>query len=144
MQLGGKREARKDGGKPQRKIFASALSKYVFKMGRITVKPEELLNECKLLPPRPAMAASAGTQTDVALVEGKMSEGKMSEEELLEQLDAAPALLEGTDKYWTWERVEAERVRGCLIAQCMLGLDQLEDEIRGGEEEGLTKVGNFY
>lgn len=139
VQLGGKLEASKGGEKPQRKIFASALSKYVFKMGRITVKPEELLNECKLLPPRPAAAASTGTQTDVVL-----REGKMSEEELLELLDAAPALLERADEYWTWERVEAERVRGCQIAQCMLGLDQLEGEIRGGEEEGLAKVGNFY
>lgn len=147
VQLGGKPEKGKDGEKPLRKIFASALSKYVFKMGRITVKPEELLTECDLLPPRPAVAAaSAGAQTTDGLVVGLEKGtglGDMSEVELLEQLDASTTLLE-TDEYWTWERVEAERARGCEIAKCMLGLDQLEDEIRGGEEQGLAKVGSFY
>lgn len=151
VQLGGQLEKSKDGKTPpQRKIFASALSKYVFKMGRITVKPEELLNECSLLPPRPVLTAEARTQTEDEVVVGalgkKMLDGKMSEEELLEQLDAAATgdVLDETGEYWTWERVEAERARGCAIAQCMLGLDQLEGEIRGGEEEGLAKVGNFF
>lgn len=147
VQLGGKLENGKDGQAPQRKIFASALSKYVFKMGRITVKPEDLLAECKLLPPRPVLTAEARTQTDEADALGrKMLDGRMSEEELLEQLDATAAgdVLDETGEYWTWERVEAERARGCEIAQCMLGLDQLEGEIRGGEEEGLTKVGSFF
>lgn len=143
VQLGGKLEKAKDGETPQRKIFASALSKYVFKMGRITVKPEDLLNECSLLPPRPVLATEAATQTDEGkMLDGTMMEG-MTEEQLLEELDAT-TLLEEKDEYWTWERVEAERVRGCKIAQCMLGLDQLEGEIRGGEEAGLAKVGTFY
>ncbi|KAH0612311.1 uncharacterized protein H6S33_010363 [Morchella sextelata] len=143
----------KDGS---RKIFASALSKYVFKMGRITVKPEEIFTECQLLPPRPVEAA-VSTTSGALVANGngsgngeikKLANGAAahkSEKEVLAQLDAATATAEThPDAYWTWERIEAERARGCEIAKSMLGLDQLEGEIRSGDEEGLTKVGRFY
>lgn len=161
----------KDGS---RKIFASALSKYVFKMGRITVKPEEIFTECQLLPPRPTTtttteeeSASASTGAELVAAANANANGNgngeikklaavngngngngsahKSEKEVLAQLDAATATAEThPDAYWTWERIEAERARGCEIAKSMLGLDQLEGEIRSGDEEGLTKVGRFY
>ncbi|KAI5841557.1 hypothetical protein DFP73DRAFT_528616 [Morchella snyderi] len=146
----------KDGG---RKIFASALSKYVFKMGRVTVKPEEIFAECQLLPPRPAAPAEPtdpATTTSSAVVANGNCNGNgngelkrlahpKSEEEVLAQLDAATATsATHPDAYWTWERVEAERARGCEIAHAMLGLDLLEGELRSGDEEGLTRVGRFY
>lgn len=139
-----RREKAKDGkGLGEKKIFASALSKYVFKMGRITVKPEEIFTECKLLPVRPEGAVSTGVQVNGG-VNGGVNGVKPSEKELLRRLDATTELLEKPDEFWTWERVEAERKRGCEIAQYMLGLDRLEGEIRTGEEEGLTKIGRFY
>lgn len=121
--------------KGERKIFASALSKYVFKQGRITVKPAEILRECELLPERPKAVKNGHEK-----VHGEVAVVGPSEKELMKQLDEGKK----PDEYWTWERIEAERQRGCEIAQYMLGLDQLEGEIRNGEEEGLTHVGNFY
>ncbi|RPB17320.1 hypothetical protein P167DRAFT_479563 [Morchella conica CCBAS932] len=143
----------KDGS---RKIFASALSKYVFKMGRITVKPEEIFTECQLLPPRPIESSASGAEVAPAAngngeIKNLANGGAhKSEKEVLAQLDAAITATDTTaaamclDAYWTWERIEAERARGCEIAKSMLGLDLLEHEIRSGDEEGLTKVGRFY
>lgn len=138
------------GGAPgERKIFASALSKYVFKMGRKTIKPVDIFTECQLLPGRPAEAEAKASGVEVLPTANGNGNGNghcRTEKEVLEVLDAATAAAqeEHPDAYWTWDRIEAERVRGCEIAKSMLGLDQLEGEIRSGEEEGLTKVGRFY
>src|SRR5690606_8122712 len=48
-----------------KKIYASALSKYVFKCGRQTVKPEIILQESGVLPPKPegSEGSAEGTNT---------------------------------------------------------------------------------
>lgn len=43
----------KQGEDPQKRIFASCLSKYVFKAGRKTIPPDEVLTLSGLIPPRP-------------------------------------------------------------------------------------------
>ena len=42
-----------------KKVFASAVSRYVFKQGRKTYPPQKMLVECGLLPPNPEPLASA-------------------------------------------------------------------------------------
>lgn len=140
----------------KRALYASALSKYVFKSKRITVPPEIVLRESGLLPPRPEGAtplesgSSSGVDTPaVGLPETRMGEEKL--EAAVERIahvdrvkeDAERELVE-QDGYWTWDRIESERKRGLDLAQHMVGLDGLADEFREGDEEGLETVGPFF
>ncbi|KAI5776403.1 hypothetical protein EDC01DRAFT_682687 [Geopyxis carbonaria] len=142
-----------------RRVYASALTKYVFKSGRVTVEPEVLWRESGLLPPRPegasellAPAGGSGSDTpggnsDTGLPEKSTRtaaalEGRV-EDLLRRDVDAVKTGGAEEGEGWSWERVEEERRRGCELAQCMLGLDALSEEFREGTEEGLVKVGNF-
>jgi hypothetical protein len=146
-------EKGKDG---KRILYASCLSKYVFKSKRITVPPEVVLRESGLLPPRPESAtpmesgSSSGVETPaVGLPETRMGEDKL--EAAVERIahvdrvkeDAEREVVE-QDGYWTWERIEAERKRGLELAQHMIGLDGLVDEYREGNEEGFETVGPIF
>jgi len=142
------------GGKDGREVYASCLSKYVFKSGRKTVPPETVFGESGLLPEKPEGAegvedgsgGSSGAETPlIGLREGKMGEEAM--ERAVERIvrdDLERKQGEQGEEYWTWERVEAERRRGLEIAKGMLAMDGLVDEYRDGTEEGLEKVGQFY
>lgn len=128
-----------------KKIYASALSKYVFKCGRQTVKPETILQESGVLPPKPEGregtaegtsspgSASSDDGTDVVKVstaEAVMNPTGASKKELVaEHLDTT--LFNGFDGDLTWERIEEERKKGVEIAQHMLGLDALDDTYIG-------------
>ncbi|KAG0634901.1 HotDog domain-containing protein [Tuber brumale] len=150
--------ALKKGLDGKRKIFATCISKYVFKQGRVTVPPEEVLRESGLLPERPVGAeeltpAVSGTASprDDELVEisGKAiataeAVGGSDGDALMRDLDRSLTQKGEGDEYWTWERIEAERKRGCGIAKYMIGLDPLDNELRDGTEEGLVHIGNWY
>lgn len=149
----------KDGN---RTLFASCLSKYVFKSGRRTVAPEIVFAESGLLPERPAgveplaSGGASGVETPmVGLREGKM--GEETVEIAVERIRRAvhmgdEAVARDAEKvgggeavgYWTWERVEAERKRGMELASHMMGLDGLAEEFREGDEEGFEKIGEFF
>ncbi|KAE8153150.1 hypothetical protein BDV25DRAFT_127479 [Aspergillus avenaceus] len=45
---------------PEKHVFASAVSRYVFKQGRKTFSPEQMLIECGLLPSEESMAGDEG------------------------------------------------------------------------------------
>ncbi|KAL7275242.1 hypothetical protein RUND412_001830 [Rhizina undulata] len=148
----------KDG---KRKIFASALSKYVFKCGRQTIKPEVVFMESGLLPQRPGeeeyirspppydfspVSSPSAELVDISarsldmVTENKHMHGDV----LHSRIEGEDPMLVDMEKgYWTWERVEAERQRGLAIANHMIGLDRLEGEMRTGEEAGLVKIGKF-
>jgi hypothetical protein len=140
----------------KRALYASALSKYVFKSKRLTVSPEVVLVESGLLPPRPENATpmESGTSSGVDTPAVGLPETRMGEEKLeaaVERIahvdrvkeDAEREVCEA-DGYWTWERVEAERKRGIELANHMIGLDGLAEEFREGDEEGLETVGPFF
>lgn len=155
----GKNQNKDGSGDGKRKIFASTLSKYVLKHGRITVPPEDVLRESGLLPERPTgtkqlspESSGSGSPGDSELVD--ISSGAIStvngtesgEDLLIRDLDRSLAQTgEARDaEYWTWDRIEAERKRGCEIAKYMLGLDGLDLELRDGTEEGLEPIGKWY
>lgn len=108
-----------------RKIFASCLSKYVFKSGRITVRPEVVLRESGLLPDRPEGSSGLASGTSSPPAVGPNSGPGAG---TWEPPKPAASLPEGE---WTWERIEAERLRGLQVARQMLALDSLDQEFIG-------------
>ncbi|KAI5812687.1 HotDog domain-containing protein [Pyronema omphalodes] len=136
----------------EKTIYASCLSKYVFKSGRMTVPPEVVFQESGLVPARPEGAeemegsgGSSGVETPVqGLKEGKMGEEKL--EAVMRKMvkEDLERKVQKEDGYWTWEKIEEERKRGLAIAQGMMALDGLDAEFREGTEEGLEKVGRFF
>lgn len=114
-------------------IFASAISKYVFKTGRLTIPPERILDAADLLPPRPSghdtppatpsPEAAGGTRLDTHTASLLQEVGASADE----RLDASLLPSRG-DEVWDWAKVEEERLRGLKIVELMVGLDSLHDE----------------
>lgn len=102
-------------------VIATAVSKYVFKVGRFTVHPTILMGESGLLPERPE-----GWRGGVDDVRG--------EEELGE-------VVLGEEENWDWQRVEHQRREGMKFAEKFAGLDGLHGLFDGGEEGAL---GRFF
>ncbi|KAF7589551.1 hypothetical protein BBP40_004174 [Aspergillus hancockii] len=59
----------RSGGEPEKQVFASAVSRYVFKQGRKTFPPEQMLVECGLLPSKDSMSEGEGKATWMAIEE---------------------------------------------------------------------------
>lgn len=110
-------------------IFASALSKCVWKKGRRTVAPEIMLQVSGLLPPRPGQEDYVASLRDEPL--GKLSFGKQAEEyydipfKMLEKIETAWDTLKSHFSLEILETEETEedgRMRG--------GLKQLDPQRR--------------
>ena len=118
-------------------IFASSLSKYVFKQGRRTISPETVLRASNLLPERSGgdernlseMLPASLDGIPLGKVEsasGAASEHVNKESDAFEAgdpLNPAPS-----ERPWDWQRIEEERLRGMKIAVMMEGLEKLHDE----------------
>lgn len=118
LQPGRRRRVRGAAGPPateqtekwKKAVFATSVSKYVVKQGRLTIPAETVLADCELLPPRPVENGSG--DGEVAGEKGEEDEG------------------------WTWEDVERERQWGLKYAEAFGSLDELHSEFpRAGEEE---------
>ncbi|KAI9167790.1 putative thioesterase atnL [Paramyrothecium foliicola] len=105
-----------------KKIYASAVSKYVFKVGRFTVHPAIVLGASGLLPERPGGWTSGDNQLGE------------------EGADVADVNL-AVDGEWDWRRVEAQRRKGMEIASHFHALDALVDEFDGGNYGALGRFG---
>jgi hypothetical protein len=92
-------------------IFASAISKYVFKKGYKTVRPEEVFLELGLLQARGAPALAEKRD------------------------DGTPA--ENPADIWDWARVEQERLRGMELARQFSCLDMLDGAFSGASARAL-------
>ena len=133
-------------------IFASGISKYVFKKGRLTIPPERVWRNAGLLPPKPPSEeeketppatdspAPAGsdegveTTSDAAAVTKEAME-KITPENAKEMLDRSWRSLDESGtvdnqqvEEWTWERIEKERLRGLRLASMFDGLQGLNEE----------------
>ena len=88
-------------------VFATAISKYVLKKGRLTIAPERLIAGSGLLPPRAecdeSLPAEPNLETEAAVA-------------------VAPDCAAG------WAAVEKERQRGLRFAQHFAQLDSLHEE----------------
>ncbi|KAI1434318.1 capsule polysaccharide biosynthesis protein [Xylaria sp. CBS 124048] len=105
----------------EKKIFASAVSKYVFKVGRLTVHPAVVIEASGMLPERPG-----GWIKD---------DGKEVVMNGHAESDAAePAV-------WDWKRAEAERRKGLEYAEHFAALDGLLGQFSAGENGALATFG---
>ncbi|EFX02136.1 hypothetical protein CMQ_2185 [Grosmannia clavigera kw1407] len=115
-----------DEEKLQKHVIATAISKYVFKLGRFTVHPSYLIEGSDLLPARPGEGWRGG---------GPDAIGDLAD--LDSTTYVPPAGNEDAD--WDWRRVEHERRRGMEYAQHMMALDSAADFFDGGRLGALGK-----
>ncbi|KAL1999512.1 hypothetical protein VTN02DRAFT_4421 [Thermoascus thermophilus] len=151
----------KDLAKKEDAIFASGLSKCVWKKGRRTIPPELFLQVSGLLPPRPGQDDHPSSMRQEPLPNLPFSH--QVEEfydipfKIVERIEMAwdaltthrsPELDESSEdglsmrgpkaleqqkgqEEWTWERIETERQRGMEIANRLMELDRLHGEFTG-------------
>ncbi|KAL9634528.1 MAG: hypothetical protein Q9164_004035 [Protoblastenia rupestris] len=129
-------------------IFASAIAKYCFKKGRLTIPVERVLQASQLLPTKPAdhetppvseTPVSEGTSLDGASGAINLIAERMTPDNAGEILAASLTPKDGED-VWGWSRVENERLRGMKIAGLYNGLDALNEEFIG---EGVAVLGRY-
>lgn len=120
-------------------VFATSIAKYVVKKGRWTVPPERVLTNSGLLPPRPEEGE------DGAAANGSAN-GAATAPEQSQPVDGSyvlPAVTPGDDGEWTWEKIEAERLRGLKLAEHFAELDGLHDEFNGGVDGALGEYSDM-
>ncbi|KAI1814006.1 capsule polysaccharide biosynthesis protein [Poronia punctata] len=128
----------KGAGKPgaqseqwQKKIYASAVSKYVFKLGRLTVHPAVLIEASGMLPERPG--GWIRTEEDSFANPSVTTNGK---ENGHAQTDTAQSTTA-----WDWERTEEERRKGLEYAEHFAALDDLVTGFKPDENAIMGRFG---
>lgn len=106
----------------EKKIHATAMSKYVFKVGRLTVHPATVLSDSGLLPQRPGGWVSGPNQVGD------------------ETVDVSDINL-AADGEWDWRRIEAQRREGMKLAAQFNALDGLHDSFDGGNYGAIARFG---
>lgn len=133
------------------KIFASAISKYVMKVGRLTIHPEAILSLSNLLPPRQGgWNTMSGPSSEVQTPE----EGEVDEQTTMlgdsvfthipvahgavgsENGGVKEAVAEN-DAGWTWQMIEAENEKGLKLANNFAELDGLPEAFTGNSAPAL-------
>ena len=116
----------------EKAIFASAISKYVVKLGRLTIHPEVSLAASGLLPPRPGgwatMTGPSGESTPETLD--------------VEKEETTEAEKESADE-WDWKRIDAQNEKGLKFVEHFAALDSLHDEFSGSQTPALGKYRDF-
>ncbi|KAL8423794.1 hypothetical protein RB596_003854 [Gaeumannomyces avenae] len=107
----------------QKHVFATAVSKYVFKLGRFTVHPAIVIEESGLLPERPGGWRGGPSET------GTPEDLSGFEEEL--------ALSGSDEESWDWRRTEWERRKGMAFADHFAALDGMHTLFDGGDDGAL-------
>lgn len=116
----------------EKAIFASAVSKYVIKLGRLTIHPEVVLDASGILPERPGGWAK---------MQGESGESTPEIEEAVST--EGPTKYETTGDAWDWKRVEAEKEKGLKFAAHFAALDELHHEFSGSRTPALGKYRDF-
>ena len=119
---------------PHPAICATSIAKYVFKKGRVTIPPEDVLKASELLPDKPASEQSvpkSGTTTaeSSAKVGVESAMTKAANTDMEENMNASSKPENG--EVWDWNRVEQERAKGMEIAIHMARLDDLHGTFTG-------------
>ena len=148
-------------------VIASALSKVVFKKGRLTIPPEVMLQVSGLLPPRPSdLALTPRHIRPVPIQKNFATEIYNVPFRFFERLDVVweatrnalvpeseqkcrPAKRQSYDESeekeieWTWDMVEQERRRGLETAVKLHGLDGLVGEFTA-EADALGRHSDLW
>lgn len=112
----------------EKAIFATGISKYVVKLGRLTIHPEVILDASGVLPPRPGGWAK---------MQGGTGE---STPEIIEADSATDSAPSGDID---WQSVEAEKEKGLKFVEHFAALDELHHEFTGSQAPALGKFRDF-
>lgn len=104
----------------QKMICASALTKYVFKNGRITVRPEIVLQKAGLIPSISGQIRTAESQTSE-----NVSSGKGVKEPTELSIDGFGSKKDAGGVHWDSAQVEQERRAGLILATSLDNLQAL-------------------
>lgn len=104
----------------EKKIHATAISKYVFKVGRFTVHPAIVMDNAGLLPERPGGWMSGDNQLGDESVD-------------VSDIDVS---VEGE---WNWRRTEAQRRKGMEMAEHFHALDGLHETFDCGNNGAIAR-----
>ncbi len=103
---------------PDKIIFASAISKFVGKIGRLTVHPEAVIEASGLLPPKP------GGWNTMSAYESSTKEADWNK--------------------WDWKRIEAENEKGLVFVRNFAALESLNDDISGGDRPAIGSYSDLF
>lgn len=109
-------------------LFATAIAKYVFKHGRLTIPPSRILQNANLLPPKPTPPSPTPPPSLSPSIESTSLDGPLLSKLPSSPLSEAATEILSTD-VWDWDRVERERARGWEIAKMYAGLEALDQEL---------------
>ncbi|KAK4505882.1 hypothetical protein PRZ48_003847 [Zasmidium cellare] len=131
-------------------IFATSISRYVFKKGRLTVNPEIVLERSRLLPPRPAGVGYPPRSESVSdtpaiftpATPAANGTAGANADELSSKLADVSKSVESTEDDWTWDDMEAERLRGHEYAAHFDALNNLHGELKA--DDVLGKFGDYW
>lgn len=147
------------GGEPSAEsrtaICASALSKLVFKKGRITIAPAVMLEASGLLPPRSDETISAQKEhlAEIQIKANIQDVGPKKAMQTLDTIDSSDdeassgkrgsidSDSDATLQQWKWELIEAERKRGLKVAALLGAQNALEHELNDSEALGKHSDG---
>ncbi|KAF8851908.1 hypothetical protein BDZ45DRAFT_678732 [Acephala macrosclerotiorum] len=116
----------------EKAIFASSISKYVIKLGRLTIHPEVSLNAAGMLPPRPGGWATMNNASGE------------STPETFERVESTEATQESsTGAEWDWKRIEEKNNNGLKLVEHFAALDGLHGEFTGSKEPALGRYRDF-
>jgi len=152
-------EVRKEEEDLTKHIFATSVSRYVFKKGRLTINPEVVLERSRLLPPRPegvglpprAEASASASSEDTPSSDTAATPAQDGELTGPESVATAVSSKLGefaahqkaeSEEEWTWEDMEKERLRGLKTAVHFDKLSAAHGELRGGE--ALGQYGDYW
>lgn len=150
-------EVRDDNEDLTKHIFATSISRYVFKKGRLTINPEIVLERSRLLPPRPtdvglpprAEASSDGTPLEAPATpaaNGGLSGPEAVATEVSTRLgdfaEHVGSERKPHDDDWIWDDMESERLRGLITAMHFDKLSTLHSELRAGD--ALGQYGDYW
>ncbi|KAF2119034.1 hypothetical protein BDV96DRAFT_568940 [Lophiotrema nucula] len=116
---GVKRVEKVDREKLKGAVFATALAKYVVKKGRITIPPEQALLDADMVPIKPE---GWTYNPDLGHANGSANG------------DVGGVLPQTEGEEWTWDIIEAERLRGLQFAENFAALEGLHEVWDGGEK----------
>ena len=149
-------EAKKDEEDLTKHIFATSVSRYVFKKGRLTLNPEIILERSRLLPPRPegvGFPPRAETSFDTTPAESTSTpaqNGNLTSPESLasgvttklDQYSSTQKPADNDNDDWTWDDMEKERLRGLRTAIHFDKLNACHSELRAGDV--LGEYGDYF
>jgi hypothetical protein len=110
-------------------VYATGITKYVVKRGRITVPPEEALVDADMVPKKPeGWVFRSQDERGMNGVHG----------------DAAGVLPQLVHEgEWNWDIIEAERLRGLKIAQKFAEMDDMHGYFDGGRNGVLGEYADL-